>query len=127
MKEHGLCYLATVYTKHADGIDAAFVEACEMTAKLVKRGCSVYSPIVHSHAVSIHGNIDPLDHGRWLQFNDAMLGASQTLIVAQMAGWEESVGVTYEIDYFTYRRKPILYLDIETLSLGPTPSPLARD
>lgn len=102
-----LLYLATPYSRYAAGLDAAFVAACEITASLISRGYSVYSPIAHTHPIALHGKLDPLDHTIWLPFNAAMMEASHGLIVALLPGWDSSLGVQHEIDYFARAGKPI--------------------
>lgn len=111
----GLAYLATVYTRHVEGINVAFVEACTLAAKLIKCGVKVYSPIVNTHCISMHGGIDPLDHGIWLPFDRMMMNAADVLIVAHMQGWEESYGIGEEIKFFEAAGKPIFDLDPATL------------
>lgn len=126
MKHLGLCYLATPYTKYRPNIEAAFIDAARLVARMIANGFKVYSPIVHTHPIAIHGGLSPLDHSIWLPYDEAMMDAAYVLVVAQMEGWDESFGIAHEIKYFIDRRKSVYYLDPETLSLGPTPSPLAR-
>ena len=122
-----LCYLATPYSKYPSGIDAAFIEAARITGELIKSSIKVYSPIVHCHPASVHGNIPPLDHSIWLPFDEAMMQACAVLIVAQMAGWHESFGVAHEIDFFERRGRPIYDLNPERMSLARRVRKLARD
>jgi hypothetical protein len=110
-------YIATPYTKFPRGIEAAFEEACRLTAALAKTGIAVYSPIVQGHALAKHGNINPLDQEFWGQFNVPMLYVCRTLIVAHMDGWEQSSGIAEEIKFFEERGRPIFDLDPRTLSM----------
>ena len=102
-----LCYLATPYSRYPRGIHFAFVDASAFAAELLKRGVKVYSPIAHTHPLAIYGNVDPLDHDIWLPFDQAMMDASDALIVAEMDGWETSRGIGHEMDYFRAAGKPI--------------------
>lgn len=108
-------YLATVYTKHPDGIYVAFLDACEITAKLLKRGLKVFSPIVHTHPVAIHGDIEPLDHEFWLNVDSMMMDKMDALMVAKMTNWQDSYGIGCEIKTFRQAGKPIYFLDPLTL------------
>lgn len=111
-----LCYLASPYTRFKGGdIEAAFIEASKIAARLLLAGIKVYSPIVHCHPLSVYGNIDPLDHKIWLPFNEAMLIACDVLVIAHMDGWQESYGVSEEIKFFEESRKPIFDLHPATL------------
>lgn len=117
LRDYSLCYLATPYSKFPHGVEVAFREAAVLTAALVKGGIKVYSPIVHSHPLHVHGGIDELDHVFWLTFDEAFMRVSEALIVAEMDGWRDSEGVTYEIGWFLKRKKPILFLDPKTLHI----------
>lgn len=121
-----LCYLATVYSKHAGGIDAAFAEAARLAARLMLSGVKIYSPIAHGHPLAVHGNLDPLDHALWLPFDEAMLDACGVLIVANMDGWQDSKGIAHEIMFFARRNKPIFDLDVATMTMTRRKSVLER-
>ena len=112
-----LYYLATPYSKYRFGLEAAFKEAAILQARLVKYGLDVYSPIVSSHPIAIHGSIDPLDHSFWLPFNQPMMDRCEALLVAHMEGWEDSRGIKHEIDDFTKRGRQIFDINIETLEM----------
>lgn len=113
----GVSYLATPYTKYPHGIERACADASALAGRLLQSGVYVYCPIAHGHSISLHSGIDPLDLSIWLPFNDAMLDAAGTLIVAEMDGWQESIGIKYEIDRFERAGKPIFMLDPATLTL----------
>jgi len=106
-----LVYLGTPYTKYADGIEAAFVDASRLAAVLLRAGVRVYCPISHTHPIAVHGRIDPLDHAIWLPFDRAMMDASAAMVVGMLPGWGDSFGVQHEIDVFTAAGKPVHYLD----------------
>lgn len=113
-----LCYLATPYTKYMGGnIDAAFIDACKLAARLLQSGVKVYSPIAHTHPLAIWGKVDPLDHDIWLPFDEAMMTAAHVLIVAHMDGWGKSKGVAHEIEFFERAGKPIYDLDPGTMMM----------
>jgi Domain of unknown function (DUF1937) len=116
MNKQTLGYLATPYTKFPNGIEQAFIAAAKLTARLLRMGLQVYSPIAHTHPVGIYGGIDPLDLSIWLPFDEAMLRACDVLIVAHMESWETSKGIAHEIDFFTRAGKPIF--DLDPLSLA---------
>lgn len=117
-----LLYLATPYSKYMGGdIEAAFVAACKIAADLLVAGHRVYSPIAHTHPLAVHSGLDPLDHSIWLPFDEAMMDAADTLLVAQMPGWRDSFGINHEIEYFKKTGKRIEYLDVETLAVSAEP------
>ena len=110
LTKHRLCYLATPYSKFWSGIHSAHVEASIFAAHLLKHGVKVYSPIAHTQPLAIYGNIDPLDHGIWIPFDEAMMDVCDALIVAEMDGWRESKGIRHEIEYFERQQKLVHYL-----------------
>lgn len=112
-----LCYLGTPYTRYVGGIEAAFKDAAQLAGRLLRIGLRVYSPICHTHPIAIYGNIDPLDHEIWMNFDLAMMKACDCLLVAEMTGWQESRGMAHEIQFFERARKPIFQLEPRSLSM----------
>lgn len=107
-------YLATVYTQHPEGIDAAHMDACKASAQLMSAGVPVFCPIAHSHYVAAHGELDPLDHELWMRADAPMMEAAGGLIVVKMPGWETSRGIAEERRSFAAAEKPILFAEWET-------------
>lgn len=118
---NSLCYLATPYSKFPTGIEDAFKAACILTGVLLRKGVKVYSPIAHTHPIAIHGGIDPLDHDIWLPFDQAMMEAAGICVVAMLPTWEQSYGISVEIETFRKAGKPVFYLNPETLELSDAP------
>ncbi len=119
IKPDPLCYLATPYSKYEGGnLELAFRDAARLAAQLMLAGVKVYSPIAHTHPLAIYGDVDPLDHDIWLPFDEAMMAASDVLIVAHMNGWRESRGIAHEIEFFEKVGKPIFDLDPKSLTMS---------
>jgi hypothetical protein len=102
-----LWYVSTPYSKYPGGIDAAWTDACKAAAALIKQGIAVYSPIVHTHPVAVHGHIDPYNHAIWIPLDRHMMRACDGLIVVCMPTWETSKGVDIEITEFRSAGKRI--------------------
>lgn len=111
LTRHRLVYLGSPYTKYAAGLDAAFRDVSAIAAEMLRDGVKVYSPIAHTHPIAIHGNLDPRNHDIWLPFDQAMMDASDAMVVADMDGWRESYGVRFEIDTFRAAGKPVYFRD----------------
>lgn len=111
LRAERLIYIATVYTRWHDGPDDAFVEACRVTADLLKQGVRAVSPIAHSHPIAIHGGIDETDHDFWMRADRPLMEACSALLVVMMPGWRESRGIKEEIDQFTRAGKPVEFLE----------------
>lgn len=105
-----LCYLATPYSKYADGLEAAFQLACRHAALLIRNGIPVFSPIAHSHPIALGGGLDPLSHDIWLAADRPLMEACDVLVVVMAEGWEDSFGVRHEIDVFSRAGKRIVWM-----------------
>lgn len=108
---YDLVYVASPYSKYMWGLDGATKDISLVTGRLILKGLNVYSPIAHTHTIAINSGIDPLDHAIWMKFDEAMMKKSDALLVCQMAGWKESYGVSYEIEYFDKMNRPIYTFD----------------
>lgn len=105
----GYLYLGSPYSKFHDGFDAAAHEVSTAASVLMADGFKIYAPIAHGHFVSKHGDL-PQTWEFWKEQCQPMIDSAAALIVLQMEGWEESVGLTYEIEEFWRAGKPIAYL-----------------
>jgi nucleoside 2-deoxyribosyltransferase len=112
-----LAFLASPYSRYADGIGQAFIDAARLAARLIKSGVNVFSPIVHSHPIAYWGNLDAHNQQLWRDLNAAMVDKCDVLIVAHLDGWEQSSGIAHEIECFAAAGKPIFDLDPETLAM----------
>lgn len=117
LRQFSLVYLATPYSKYPFGIEAAFREAASIACALMKTHIKVYSPIAHTHPLAVYGKLDPLDHAIWLPFDEAMMEASDALVVTHMDGWADSYGIQHEVDFFLSARKPIFDLEPATFEI----------
>lgn len=103
----GYIYLGSPYSKYEAGHDAAARVAADAASRLM---CLmvVYSPIAHGHAAAAHGL--PLTWDFWKRQCQPLVDSASGLIVLTMAGWQESVGLQYEIEEFVRMNKPILHV-----------------
>lgn len=109
----GLWYVGTPYTRYHGGLEAAFREACRAGAVLLDAGISVYVPIAHTHPLAEFTSADHRDHEHWLAVDRPFMEAAVGMCVVEMPGWDESVGVGYEIAHFQTSGKPIVHLPWE--------------
>jgi nucleoside 2-deoxyribosyltransferase len=117
-----ILYLASPYSHPEQHVrELRFREACEAAAILMKKGWVVFSPIAHSHPVSVHGHLDGLDHEFWLRQDFALLDCADTLAVLCLDGWAQSKGTRAEINHATIRGIPVIYLTPKGIDQWPTP------
>ena len=112
-----LYYLATPYSKYPDGTQAAFYDASILAGRLMRQGIFVYSPIVHTHPIALHGCMDLKDLSIWLPFDELIVAKLDAMLVAHMPSWEDSRGIAHEIEFFKKAAKPIYDLDPKTLTM----------
>lgn len=106
-----LWYLATPYRAHPDGLEQAFVDAKELSARLIDMGFEIYSPIVHSHPIApLVQSADP-NSDFWLERQLPMMHAAWGIIIAKLPGWETSSGMKFELAFFRDAGKQMAWVD----------------
>ena len=92
-----LIYLACPYS-HTDPAvrDSRFEAVNKAAADLMSRGLHIFSPISHTHPIAVAGSL-PTDWQFWQAYDRAILATCCKLIVLQLEGWNESVGVRAEM------------------------------
>lgn len=112
---HGYWYLATVYSKHAEGTDYAFVEAAKAAGNLLKKEVYTYCPIAMTHPMATYANMDRYSYDTFMPLDEVFMRHAHGCLVLMQPGWETSYGVQQEIAYFTKRKRPIAYINPVTL------------
>jgi len=83
---------------------------------LINKGFFIFSPISHCHEIAMACHL-PTDFDFWQRYNKAMIDACDCLLLATLAGWRESKGVTGEISYARQRVKNIYTVDAESYKI----------
>lgn len=105
-----LIYLATPYSKYPGGREQAYKEACKKAAELMSH-VAIFCPIAHSHSIELEGMNGDIKNGDWwLKQDFEVLKRCDELWVYQMPGWEDSYGVTREIQFALNNYIPIKML-----------------
>lgn len=103
-------YLASSYTAPTSLVmENRYHAAIDATHYLLKNKIWVYSPIVHCHPIAIKHDL-PKDFDYWMEYNRLMILNSRGLAVLMLDGWQESKGVTAEIEYCGSLGKPIYFM-----------------
>lgn len=107
-------YLASVYSLNADASlrEERYQYALKWLAKFSLEGVPVFSPVVHSHDCGIVHNL-PCTFDFWSKLDYAYMDACDELYVLQMDGYEQSVGVSSEVNYAFLKGIPITYFKCE--------------
>lgn len=102
-----MIYLAIPYS----GIEElSFKISCMVTAFLMKTGKTVYSPIVHGHILATKYDL-PADWEFWLKHDLDILCRCDELYVVTLDGWDESFGVSAEIEEALSMGMPVTFID----------------
>lgn len=86
------------------------------TARLMTKDTAIFSPITHSHPVSLcmNGHTPEGEHGYnfWLAQDRNFLDWADEMWILMLPGWELSFGVTWEIIYsMLFRGMPVRGVD----------------
>lgn len=104
-------YLSTPYSHESPNMRyRRFQDANRVAAKLMLDGNVVFSPISHSHPISICMD-NSIDGDFWLRQDLPFLRWADEMVVIKQPGWEESAGVQAEIEMANELSLPIRYLE----------------
>lgn len=94
-----MIYLASPYS-HPDSLTmrTRFLLAEQVTAQLLRERMFVYSPIVHCHELAQKFSL-PTSFEFWKAYNFDMLRRADDFFILRIPGWEESKGVTAELEF----------------------------
>lgn len=106
-----LIYLASPYS-HADPkVRQLRYEYCVVAvAELLHQGIFAYSPILHNHAISCFRDLGR-DFEAWEKYDITFLVRCDELRILTLEGWQESKGVTGEIQWANGFNIPITFMD----------------
>jgi len=92
-----MIYLAGPYSHEDKAVEAArAAEHAAAAATLILRGHVVFSPIVHSHQMSLDHDL-PGDFDFWQRQDLAFIERCDEVHVLMIAGWDTSKGVAAEM------------------------------
>lgn len=110
MGAHGYVYLAAPYSHPDKRVQASRVERCAVAARnLLRHGTYPFSPLVHGHYIEQLGGGE-VPWKVWMDHSFKMLQKAQTCYVLMLDGWQQSKGVTQEIEFAKQNRIPVSYL-----------------
>ena len=99
-----LIYLTSPYS-HGNPLmeRIRFNQAVSWAADLTNLGHIVFSPIVHSRPLEMHGDGIKGNWDFWQRIDETFMRRCDRLVVLCVYGWGESVGVTAEIAFMRAR------------------------
>lgn len=110
-EDGGLVYLATPYSHEVLAVrEHRFEVVNRVAAELMSEGIYIYSPISHTHSIAMAGGL-PTDWEFWGGYCRAMLASCVKVIVLRQEGWQNSTGVTAELDIAREMGLPVEFID----------------
>lgn len=108
-----MIYLASPYS-HPDPTvrEERFRAICVVTAKLMRAGHHIYSPIAATHPVAVVGDL-PKGFDYWGEYDRWFVSRVDAVWVLMLDGWKDSVGVTAEVQMARDLNIPVKYLTVE--------------
>ena len=90
-------YIASPYSHPDEKVrQQRFDAVCRFAAKLMQVGHNVFSPIAHSHPISL--KLDSMAHDFWLNQDLSFIERwADMVIILMLPGWVESKGIDGEI------------------------------
>lgn len=105
-----LVYLACPYSGTEEEKWARFHAANLAASKLLKDGLAVFSPISHTHPITVDAGL-PGNWDFWEGYDRAFLSVSSKVIVLKLKGWEISKGVQAEIEIAKQMGIPVEFME----------------
>ena len=106
-----LTYLAVPYSDPDPIVrQHRFDQVNRVAARLIGSGQLVFSPISHSHHISIEHEMS-CGWEFWKQHDEYMLSLCSKILVLMLDGWKESVGVQAEITFATEHGISVEYME----------------
>ncbi len=103
-------YLAAPYSDIEESVrQFRFEKINEISAKLMREGWTIYSPISHSHPIAVNHSL-PTGWEFWGKMDRPFIKNCLFLIILMLPGWKQSHGVGEEIKLAKEFNKPIVYL-----------------
>lgn len=110
MSKRPLIYLASPFTDPSPEVQRMrFIAVSAFAAKLTRAGHLIFSPVVASYPLHVHGGL-PGDSASWREWNLDILARCDEFWVYCMAGWDLSSGINVELIEAQRLLKPIKYL-----------------
>jgi Domain of unknown function (DUF1937) len=125
----GIIYLACPYSHPDYEIRVTrFRAVTEVAARLIEKGCIIFSPVTMTHPIDLvmAGDKETMGSDFWVEFDQAFMRACSSLVILTLPGWQESNGIKREMEFFIENKKDIYLIDNSDLlnikKIAPMPS-----
>lgn len=123
LSKPGFWYLASPYSHPSVNIREQRARAArDATYHALRQGYVTFSPIHATHDIACAHSL-PKDAAWWESYNSRYLDKCAGVIVLQLDGWRESVGVGTELDFADARDLTVLYMRPDTWVISDQEAP----
>ena len=113
-REDKVYYLASPFTAKSKDLERQRYEDVEYAAHLLyERGYVLIEPIASAYSKSLRFNL-PSDYNYWAERDRKLIEISDGIIIANIDGWLESVGVLDEMVHAIRLGKPVYLFTYKT-------------
>lgn len=117
-----LWYVASPYTSTSEEEEhMRYAAVCDAADNLMSQGYLVYSPIAQTVPMAKYGRPESASKtlwDDWKEFDEAFIRKCDGILVLQLEGWKESVGVTAELHYALELNMDIMGVDPVSHKVG---------
>lgn len=104
-----MIYLASPYSSPLPTVqEDRYKLAVAFTLECLREGVNVFSPIAYFHSFAQVGGL-PTDAGYWHNTNMSYLRKADAVFCLRLAGWEQSKGVTVELNTARILNIPVVH------------------
>ena len=122
-----LIYIAAPYKHENPYVRAERVrEATQYAAYLIDQDEPVFSPLSHSVEIERHRR-NIVSPGRWYDIDLQILQACTEMHILTLPGWEDSIGIQYEIAMAIAHKIPIYTVPVYSDQTYRVPTPYLAD
>lgn len=126
MNNRPLTYLAVPYSHPDPAVRLARFEAANRAAGLLMReGLLVFSPISHTHPIAEACGL-PLGWDYWQAYDRAVLSCCSKVIVLELDGWQNSIGVMNELSIAHFANIEVEFMQLHKNANGKTTFTLTK-
>lgn len=110
-------YFASPYSSDCDYTrELRYLSVIKIATDLIKQDFTLIEPIAMSHQHAQRFGL-PGTYAFWQKRDRKFIDLCDAVIVCLLEGWDQSIGVTDEIDYAETQGKPVYYLNPVDLQL----------
>lgn len=90
-----------------------YTKACQMTARFIRDGRAVYSPVMQLHPLVVSRELEP-NQLAWNRVSKDMIARCDEIVVLHLPGWQESICLRADLHFAGECEKPVRHFELPT-------------